>query len=336
MTQNRFPLAQGSSQGSVLLYVVWAIALLSLFAAAIGSQAIASLGRVDRLSEQWRASHLARGAAQYAASELKADETQQVDGLSDSWVNDPGRFRDHPLGEGRFRVMASLATDGPLRYGLTDEERYLSLNAAPTEMLQRFFEVVGGLHEDEAIQIADAIEDWRDSDDRESPRGAEGSYYRSLSDGYDCKNGPFENLEELLLIRGVTPELYRRVAPHLTVYGSGRLNVNTADDHALDALGLSALGVAGVVAFRAGEDGQEGTGDDRRLVSLAGLQSELAAFVPVEDLARLDQRSRDQVLGVGSTDFRMVIEADTGRAISRVTAMCVMGRDGVVKLWTEQ
>ena len=56
-----------TQHGSVLLYVVWAIALLSLFAASIGSRAIFSLGLTERFTDQLRAVYLARGAAHYAA-----------------------------------------------------------------------------------------------------------------------------------------------------------------------------------------------------------------------------------------------------------------------------
>ena len=79
----------------------------------------------------------------------------------------------------------------------------------------------------------------RDEDDDERSYGAEDAYYRSRGFQYECKDEPFENVEELLLLRGMSPDLYRDVAPHVTVFGSGQLNLNTADDAALRALGLS-------------------------------------------------------------------------------------------------
>ncbi|EKD40071.1 MAG: hypothetical protein ACD_75C00185G0006 [uncultured bacterium] len=86
-----------------------------------------------------------------------------------------------------------------------------------------------------AKSIVDAIVDWIDADDRESDYGAEASYYRSLEKPYDCRNKPLQYIEELLLIRGITPELLfgsaktAGLADFLTVYtADGKINLNTA------------------------------------------------------------------------------------------------------------
>src|SRR5262249_20352578 len=56
--------------------------------------------------------------------------------------------------------------------------------------------------------IADAILDWIDgSSDNPRANGAKSSYYAALTPPYRCKNGPLESIEELLLVRGVTPRL---------------------------------------------------------------------------------------------------------------------------------
>jgi general secretion pathway protein K len=100
--------------------------------------------------------------------------------------------------------------------------------------------------ETEARGIIDAIIDWIDEDDRESDYGAESSYYQSLEKPYDCRNKPIQYIEELLMIRGVTPALLfgsgekRGLADYLTVYGDdGKINLNTAPPlliKSLDAL----------------------------------------------------------------------------------------------------
>ena len=91
------PLA--TQRGSILLYVVWAIALLSLFAASIGSQAIFSLGVSERLTEQLRTSYVARAGAQYAALVLAHDSTESIDGLTEPWLDSPGRFQHQMVGD---------------------------------------------------------------------------------------------------------------------------------------------------------------------------------------------------------------------------------------------
>jgi len=56
--------------------------------------------------------------------------------------------------------------------------------------------------------VVDSILDWRDPDDLHRINGAENDYYRSLSEPYDCKNADFDSVEELLLVREITPELF--------------------------------------------------------------------------------------------------------------------------------
>jgi general secretion pathway protein K len=89
----------------------------------------------------------------------------------------------------------------------------------------------------------DAILDWLDYNDMDDERtsGAEAEYYEGLENPYPIKNGPMDSLEELLLIKGITPKLYfgnpkadPPILPldhYLTVHGDplGRINANTAE-----------------------------------------------------------------------------------------------------------
>ena len=327
---------RAGTRGSVLLYVVWVVLLLSLFAAGVGSRALFALNLSRRLSEQLRAAYIARGAVRYAALVLARDGTPSFDGLNDSWSSG-SLFREHPVDGGSFSVTGEPHTDGgaAAQFGLNDEERRINLNTAPTDVLVRFLEAAGGLGDD-ALAAAEAIEDWRDEDDDPRTSGAEGSYYRTLGDAYDCKNGPFENVEELLLVKGISPAVYRNVEPYVTVYGSGRLNLNTAPEAVLRSLGLSTAGLAGFLAFRAGEDSELGTLDDRALVAVSGLQSELAPYVPREDLARFAKLIQAQFLTTSSEAFRMSIQARTARPEGRMQVACVLDRKGNVQAWSER
>jgi general secretion pathway protein K len=56
--------------------------------------------------------------------------------------------------------------------------------------------------------IVDSILDWRDNDDLRRLHGAEDEYYQSLPDPYRAKNDDFESVEELLLVKGITPEIF--------------------------------------------------------------------------------------------------------------------------------
>ena len=321
-------------RGSVLIYVVWVLMLLSLFGASVGSQGLFAVDLAERVSEQLKAAYIARAAVQYAALTLKQDESPLVDSLNDQWSNNPQVFQERRVADGQFRIVGHGPVPGQPWYGLTDEERRVNLNTAPVDVLERLAEEVGELRPFEAAEVADAIADWRDEDHDRRPAGAENSSYRSL--GYDAKDGPFENLEELLLVKGVSPELYRRLEEVVTVYGSGQVNLNTASERVLQALGLSEAAIQGFLEFRAGPDGVPGTPDDGRLVSIHTLADDLKAIMPAHDITRLEQLAQQKFLGVRSHDFRMTIEAQTARAPSRITVACVLDRDGHVNLWDER
>jgi general secretion pathway protein K len=91
-------------------------------------------------------------------------------------------------------------------------------------------------------EIVDAIKDWLDKDDEVTGLGAESSYYRSLATPYAAKNGFLDCIDELLMVKGVTKELYygTKETPGLknclTVYGEGAININTAPKLVLRAL----------------------------------------------------------------------------------------------------
>ena len=118
----------------------------------------------------------------------------------------------------------------------------------------------------EAEELIDALIDWIDADDTERDHGAEGGYYLSKSPPYEIRNAPLIYQEELLLIRGMTKELfygnkeYLALGKFLTVAGrSGKININTAPPELLIALGenISEESANDMVAFRQEEDKED-------------------------------------------------------------------------------
>ena len=102
-----------------------------------------------------------------------------------------------------------------------------------------------------------------DSDPREN--GAEDGYYQGLAQGYACKNAKFQILEELLLVKGMTQEIFNKASMHLTVYGNGKVNLNTAGKCACGRWGMSDTLADKLIQFRRGNDNQEATADDNIL-----------------------------------------------------------------------
>lgn len=104
------------------------------------------------------------------------------------------------------------------------------------------------LDTDTTNTIVDSTMDWIDSADQEDDfnrlYGAENDYYQSLDKPYQCKNGPLDAIEELLLVKGVSPQLFwgaedkPGIGNCVTVYSQegARINLNTAEPAVLEAL----------------------------------------------------------------------------------------------------
>jgi general secretion pathway protein K len=106
-----------------------------------------------------------------------------------------GEWREQTLGSGAFRVR------------FVDEGGKININRMEEGALQRFF-VNLGVEEPRRTILIHSILDWRDPDDLHRMNGAENDYYRSLTPAYTAKNGPFDSIEDLLWVRGMTPELF--------------------------------------------------------------------------------------------------------------------------------
>ncbi len=114
---------------------------------------------------------------------------------------------------GSFTVLAPLidskSTQAGVRYGLEDESTRLNLNLLlladkiQAGAARTFLMALPNMTED----VADAILDWIDEDDETREFGAEVDYYSGLSPPYGPRNAPPETIEELLLVRGITPQL---------------------------------------------------------------------------------------------------------------------------------
>jgi type II secretory pathway component PulK len=167
---------------------------------------------------------------------------------------------------GSVTVGYSYLEDGVprMRYGLQDEESKMNLNKAEEKVISRLLETVAGLSGDEALELAYRIVDWRDADSffQHPLYGAEDSDYRDLSTPYECKDEPFEVLEELLLVKGMDREIFDQIKDFITVYAENALNINTVSPEVLQAYGLSESLIKKILSFRAGQDKIEGTVDD--------------------------------------------------------------------------
>src|SRR5207253_5618250 len=98
--------------------------------------------------------------------------------------------------------------------------------------------------------LADAIEDWTDTDDDPRPHGAERDWYRARTPPCIPRNGPFTSPAELALVRGIDAAVLARLLPYVTVAGEHAVNPNTASREVLLAVLDDAATVERLLAAR--------------------------------------------------------------------------------------
>ena len=219
----------GNQHGAALLLVMWLIALL---AALVG--AFALIARTEHLQGRVLvrglvAENAARAGIEYAMTRIAATEPRQ------QWLPD-GRTHRWRYGGARVEVR------------IVDENGKIDLNQADAALLTEFIRAFQP-DQQRAAQLASFILDWRDPDSLTQPAGGgEDADYASAGLPYGAKDGEFESVAELEQVMGFTPDLYAKMAPHLTVF-SGRVRPDPAFASAqvLDAMGMDG---AEVVARR--------------------------------------------------------------------------------------
>ncbi len=264
-----------SKKGSILILTLWTLSFLAIFAVSLSSRVSAQLRLASHLQDRLKAYYLANAGIEKAIVELAADETLDCDSLDETWANNEESFKEAPVGDGYITlsyVMAAEVKEGEddesseaeevTLYGVMDESSRVNINKVSADILEILLERIGGLDSDEATEIANAIVDWRDKDIIVSPDGAESAHYEGLKAPYECKNGEFQVIEELLLVKGMTPEIFSKLQKVITIYGEGKVNINTVDVNTLYGLGLDTRLAERIVEFRQGSDGEMGTDDD--------------------------------------------------------------------------
>src|SRR3989338_4924475 len=220
-----------SERGQMLVVFLWVMGLIGLAVGAVTVRASHEL-RLSRVPlEQVQRQAVAEAAVHHAMALVARDIVPTEDHLADAWATglEDGRqiLMDVPVGQGVFRV-GGVDTQRDFHAGLLDEERNVNVNTAPPQVLAALMAATGIEGNLPAQDVVAAIVDWRDSDP--GPWCGEGS-------GTQCRNGPLQSLEELLLVPGMTPALFAALQPFVTVFGHGAININTASSTVLNALG---------------------------------------------------------------------------------------------------
>ncbi len=219
----------GSRSGIALLITLLTLVLIVALVFEIFKVGMRSAQSSAFARDSIRAGLLAEAGTQAAIIALREDSKDNAfDTLDEIWSRTAP-----PIDLGPGLVVVTIV----------DEERKINLNdligpngnAPADQKLGVFRRLLENLSLDPTI--ADSVIDWMDNDDSTRSGGAESNYYQTLKYPYKAKNDLFDTLDELRLVRGITPDIFRKLEPYVTVSAPGaRININTAPKEVLMAL----------------------------------------------------------------------------------------------------
>ena len=343
------------------MVVLWSVAILSVIAIMTARGAATEMALTQYILSKERSRQMAWSGLIYSLKQLERDakDEKMKDVDTKDWCGivrqgnqtAESLFRNKMLEEGAFQIgyLPAARSDGtPVKMadGFEDEESRINLNAISKgnyQVVQNLLLLLG-IDDESALTVALSLADWTDTDNMAANEryGAEDKYYTGRVPGYHCKNLPLDSLEELLLIRGMTGEIFRVVKPYVTIFPRSRelrVNLNTVSVIALTALARAYSGpqtntgagdadslVGKIVAYRVREKQSGGAGGPLQEKDLPLNASEKAIFLA------MGQNKTDR-----SDHFRFLIKGvdPLHEAVTKVEVVVERQRLSVVS-WREK
>ncbi len=278
-------------RGIALIIVLISIVVLSVLAAGFAYSMKVETKLARNASYDTELEWMGRSGvelARYVLGQQLLITAEPFDSLNQRWAGGPGSLAmsNSPLAD--IQLENVEFGSGKFSVKIVDCERKININLANEPILQRAL-ISMGLDAAETTTVVNSILDWIDRDDAARVGGAESDYYQGSNPPYVAKNGPIDDISELLLVKGVTQELFWGPActnhspaafqvkgglfggpqgPASFAFGlvdaftpvsSGRININTASAEVLQAiLGADQNIASRIVEFRNEGEGLEG------------------------------------------------------------------------------
>lgn len=239
MRRDRF---QHRGNGFILIVVLGAVLALSALLVGFNQAARRSLSTTDGLyrSEQLRSSA-------WAGLQIAVAAVRDVNDL----YQDP-RVARLLTSENQFVIGdANCSVTIAEENGLLNVNRLKSMDGQlDRRRIDQFLRLIDLLNRQQGearrigYGVAPALIDWTDADDEvtclafvaQENVGAESDYYETQDPPRSCRNGPLETSDEILWIKGITPESLQRLRPFLTCMGDGKVNINAAPPLVIQSL----------------------------------------------------------------------------------------------------
>jgi general secretion pathway protein K len=238
-----------AQKGIALVLVLWILALLTVMATGYSHTMRTEIKLTTNLLHKAQTKAFAEAGIWYTIAELLKPQHEQ------GWKSDGSTYA-LDFGQGSIRVS------------IQDETGKIDLNTAPSELLDGLLKAVN-VPDKERSSILHSILDWRDRDNLVRNNGAEDDDYELLDYGYGAKDGPFNTLDELQLVMGMTPSLFKKLKPALTIHShQSGIQPQVAPKEALLAFpGITPEYVAEIIAKR------NTLSDPNTLIPVTGIES---------------------------------------------------------------
>lgn len=292
--------------GSALIITLWVLVILSLLIGTFAFNMHIEAGISSYYRKRLQAQYLAQAGVELAKVILirsaeaggGAEEEEELDEIgkqAERLVHGGSVKITRELGRGKIDLTIHPAESrrnvNRLQDPLGWDDVFDEANVPDDVMLRQ--------------ELVHCFFDWTDPNDTKHADGAESddSFYEDR--GYEVKDGPLDTVDELMLIKGFTTEILfggvpedSREAPMkgiihtLTTWSDGRVNPNAADFRTLMTLpGIIEEEANGILAWRRGADGVDGTEDDelfedvnQAVVAAGGLSAEAQALLTVQEI----------------------------------------------------
>lgn len=325
---DKIPTANPRRRGSALIVALWVVLILSLMIGGFAFDMQIEAEIVSLARRRIKARYLAEAGVEWAKAVLvQRGQISETDAerIADA---DDNEFDMTALRLRRglsVRGMEVPLGDGKVVVDMVPESSKRNVNMLSQEEWEELLDITN-VPQELWPELIDCFYDWVDEDDLHRLHGAEQDdpYYRE--NNIRVKNAPVDTIDELLLIKNFDENIvyggpgmheddppFLGIAQHLTTWGDGRININTASREVLLTLTdlLDDFWVDAILDMRLGADGEPGTLDD-------GFRNVSEAIEMIPELERIQNR-------ITTADISYVRVTSTGEVHGvRNTISCVI------------
>ncbi len=333
---NRIP-----QKGTILIMVMWLLAILSLFAVGLGYRSTIELRLTSYYIDKTKCRYLAGQVINRVFFNIANDQDRKVDAYNENWGNLPESFFESDM-EG-VKVSVEHTADGNddnevTLYGASDECAKLNVGKLPKSILASEYWKKNFSFDEET---ADTIIHWST---KSSTKDELDMWYETTY-GYEARHGDMELIQELYFLKNIFGQSSEKnknrakLKNILTIYGNGQVNMNTATKETMEALFVMQSDqkemdsserdelIRMIIEYRNGDDGLPGTQDDN-LFKDTNIETAIGTHESSK-ISMLNWLRQKKLIGVTSDFFKIdaIVSLENKNFEKKVSAIVTRSKE---------